>query len=81
MQYGELPLLDEIEEDLMKHLCDEHDEDEDGNEMEMFLKKFMEIDDETLRSMPHELQKQMLVLESQGILPGPIAARIRRLFK
>jgi len=77
--HDDLPLLDEIGEDMIVHFCDDQDQNEE--EMEEFLKTFMEMDDETLQSMPYELRKQMLELESQGVLPEPVSARVRRLFK
>ena len=56
---------------------DQNGEDESANILEII----MQMDDETLRSMPVELRKQMLELDRQGVLPDPVSARIRRLFK
>ena len=75
----DLPLLDDIEEDMLAHFSDEQNQNED--DAENILDMLMEMDDETLRTMPQELRKQMLELESQGVLPELFSVRIRRLFK
>jgi hypothetical protein len=75
----QLPLLDEIEEDMAEHFLEESCQSEEEAQ-EAFLEMLSELDDETLRSMPRELRKQLLDLDSQGSLPEPVSKRIRRLF-
>jgi hypothetical protein len=80
--HEDLPLLDEIEEDFMNQFChDSCSDDQAEKEMELFLETFMQLDDKTLMSMPRDLQMQMLEWERQGDLPGPVSARVRRLFR
>lgn len=75
----ELTLLDEIEEDMLAYL--NHNQSQDEDETAEFLEIFMEMDDKTLRALPHEVQMQMLELESQGVLPASVSERVRRLFQ
>ena len=75
VQCDQLPILDEIEEDMLAQFSEQKED-----ELEQFLEMFLEMDDNALRAMPRELQMQMLELESQGVLPEPVAIRIRQLF-
>ena len=73
----DLPLLDEVEDEMLAHFNGEDGQDE----AEDMLELLMEMDDETLRSMPPEMRRQLLELNSQGVLPEPLSSRLRRLFK
>jgi hypothetical protein len=73
-----LPLLDDIEEDMLAHFDVGMNETED--DIEQMFEVLMQMDDQEFRSMPPELRRQLLDLELQGALPEPVAARVRRIF-
>jgi hypothetical protein len=74
----DLPLLDDIEEDMLAHFDAEQGDDED--EAEQMFEILMQMNDKDFLSIPHELRQQLLALDNQGALPSPVSARLRRLF-
>jgi len=75
----DLSLLDEVEEDMLTHFLGGDDQEED-RASQMF-DVLMDMDDETLLTMPPEVRQQLQVLDREGILPAELSARFRRLFK
>ena len=74
-----LPLLDEIEEDLLARFSGEQSPDE--AEATDIFDMLLQMDDETFNSMPPEMKSQLLDLDHQGLLPEPVSARVRQLIK
>jgi hypothetical protein len=75
---AELPLLDDIEEDMLAQVAADQTGNED--ETEQVFEILLQMNDKDFLSIPHELRQQLLALDNQGALPSPVSARLRRLF-
>lgn len=89
-----LPALDEAKEELMNMLqndddfFDDEEDDEDGDDVtdmdeaiSFVMDEMMRMSDRELRTLPHEVVRQILDMAPFGFVPKELQLRLRRLFK
>jgi len=72
------PFLDEVEEDLMDHISGSESEE---SAEEQLTESLLNMDDETILSMPEDLWRQLREMDQQGLLPEALSARLWPLFQ
>lgn len=75
---SELPLLDDVEDTLMHHL--EKSEEEKMQDIMNILNKVLELDDESLQSLPDIVTEQLKMIVKNNILPENISQRLEEVF-
>jgi hypothetical protein len=78
---SDLPILDEVEESLFDHFSGRHEDGEPEDVIGDLLELLSELSDEELKTIPAELKKQLIEMDKQGLLPGGLSMRFKRVFK